>query len=555
MFCWWNFPKCEVTNNKLIQTGLIYAGVLMLAAYIFGLFVDLTGDASKYGAIARNIIDSGDLINLKIHGEPYEHKPALLFWLAALGLKIGGIHNWTFKLFPVLYSFAGLYFTFKLGEILYNRKIGILAAVLLSSSWIYFFFTADIHTDLILQANTTLAIWQLAAYLKTKKSSHFLWAFIGVGLAMLSKGLVGAAIPAFALCAHLLFTKNFNQLYHPKWLLGIAIALVFTFPTLWGIYNQFGLAGIKFFLFTNNIGRITGTYNGSNTDFLYYLHTLAYLLIPWTFLFVFAFGHEIKSYFQSRPTKREFFTVGAILIYLIIISLSKSKAPHYIFMIVPLITIVMAHWLHEKLADPNSRSAKWLLKIQAIMPFFLTALILLILVYLFPSQNIMLWLIVVCSVILSLAFQFIQISTEHRFFLPSVIMMMSFVLVMNTHTLKEISNYQASTRASRYYNEKSSDKEKLYDYLFPFYEVYFYARSGAEKIYTIKDFKPDDELTSWVFTTEEGKDSLLQVYPEWITKIDTFPHQGMSRLRPRFYNPKTRESALEKTYLIQLKKQ
>ena len=50
------------------------------------MFVDLTGDASKYGAIARHMVDSGDVINLNIHGQPSEQNPPLVFWLAALGV-------------------------------------------------------------------------------------------------------------------------------------------------------------------------------------------------------------------------------------------------------------------------------------------------------------------------------------------------------------------------------------------------------------------------------------------------------------------------------------
>ena len=60
--------------------------LVAVAAYVSGLFVDVTRDGSKYASVAREIFDSGDWIRLKIHGEPYDQKPPLLFWLSAASL-------------------------------------------------------------------------------------------------------------------------------------------------------------------------------------------------------------------------------------------------------------------------------------------------------------------------------------------------------------------------------------------------------------------------------------------------------------------------------------
>ena len=530
----------------------MYAGILLLAAYILGLFVDLTGDAAKYGAIARHIVDSGDLIHLKIHGEAYEQKPQLLFWLSALGLKLGGIHNWSFKIFPTLYSFAGFWFTYKLGEIVYNRKTGQLAALMLATSWIYFFFTADIHTDLVLQANTTLAIWQLAAYLKTKRNVHFFWAFAGVGLAMLSKGPVGAVVPAFAIGVHLLFTRDFKQLFHPKWLIGICISFIISFPAFWGLYQQFGTDGLKFFFITNNIGRITGSYIGNSTDYFFYLHALAYLLLPWTFLMLFAFWFEIGSYFKKSVKKNEYFTVGAIWGYFLIVSVARAKAPHYIFIIVPLIMIVIAHWIDVKMGEAEQKNIKFMGRIQILVPFFLAVFVAVIIGYLFPSANVWLWLILLASVTFSILILRTEHSVGYRLFLPSVIMIATLLIAMNGHALPVISGYQASAKASRVYNEESSPNDKIYNYLFPYYEVFFYSKSGAERLYSIRDFNRDPDYTSWIFTTKAGKDTLQMYFEPQIEAIDSFKHRGMSTIRPDFVNPRTRESSLEPMYLIRI---
>jgi len=55
------------------------AFLLVILAWISGLFIDLTGDSGLYAAISRQMVESGDWLNLKINGEPYVQKPHLFF--------------------------------------------------------------------------------------------------------------------------------------------------------------------------------------------------------------------------------------------------------------------------------------------------------------------------------------------------------------------------------------------------------------------------------------------------------------------------------------------
>ncbi len=532
--------------------AIIFTIILLITAYYLGLFIDLTGDAGKYGAISRHIIESGDWINLKIHGEAYDQKPPLLFWLASLGFKLGGLHNWSFKIFPILYSFGGFWFTYKLGETLYDKKTGILAALMLATSWVFFMFTMDVHTDLILQANVTLAIWQLAAYEKYKKNTHFVFAFIGVGLAVMTKGPIGAVIPAFALGSHLLLKRDFKELFHPKWLLGIAITFVVSIPAFLGLYNQFGVEGLKFFFFTNNVGRITGSYVGNNNDYFFYLHTLLYLILPWTILLLFAFFHEIKSYFKTPYSQREYFTVGGIWVFFIIASIAKGKAPHYIFSLIPMFLVITAHWTNRYLDPIHKKTMNRLLWGQSVIACLLIGFTVLVMTYMFPSMKAIYWILMGITIATFVWSQIYLKSTRLKLVLPSVITMSMLMIFLNGSALPTAFNYQASTKASRIYNKNATSDASLYNYLYKQYEVFFYGNTNAKRLYSIDEFQPGSK-ESWIFTTEAGKDTISMRYPENIAKIYPFTHRGMSNLSPQFMNPATRQQSLEPMYLIQLK--
>jgi len=534
---------------------VLFAIVLVLVAYFLGLFVDTTGDAGKYAAIARNIIESGDYINLKIHGEPYDQKPQLLFWLAAFGFKLGGLHNWSFKLFPILYGFSGFWFTYKLGETLYNKNTGKLAALMLATSWVFFLFTMDVHTDLVLQANVTLAIWQLAAYLKTRKTSQFIWAFVGVGLAMMSKGPVGAAVPAFALGAHLLLNKQYKDLFHPRWIVGILIAMAIVSPALIGLYNQFGMAGLKFFFIENNVGRITGSYVGHNTDYFFYLHTVLYLVLPWTFLLLYGFYREIGSYFRPSPTNREYFTLGGIWVFILIASVARGKAPHYIFMLIPMMLVVVAKWITKLLEQTSGQTLRRILLAQAFIPFLLAAFLLLVMGYLFPPANAVFWLLPLVGLVLVVLLLKFEKRPQVKLFLPSVLMMATLMIYLNGEALPMVYEYQASTKASRIYNQEALPEEPMYNYLYHQFEPYFYSHTTVKRIYSINELKLDPENASWVFTTEAGKDTLLANYGADVLKSYPLKHRRMTSLSPRFLNPATREQTLEPMYLFKLQAQ
>ncbi|MGM0621655.1 MAG: ArnT family glycosyltransferase, partial [Bacteroidota bacterium] len=174
-----------------IRTKYVLWGIAFLmigVAWIFGLFIDLTGDSGLHAAISRQMVESGDWLNLKINGEPYDQKPHLLFWLAGLGIELFGNYNFAFKLFPVLFALSSLWFIYKLGRILFSHEAGLTAALIAGTSQMFFLYLLDIHTDIILQAGVTLALWQLIAYLEKRKAAHFILGFIGIGLAMLAKG-------------------------------------------------------------------------------------------------------------------------------------------------------------------------------------------------------------------------------------------------------------------------------------------------------------------------------------------------------------------------------
>lgn len=537
-------------KNKALQFIFIFIAVVGLWSYFAGLTIDVTRDAGKYATVAKEMFQSGDLVHLTIHGDAYDQKPPMLFWLGALGFSIGGISNFWFKLPVLLLVFAGFYWAYQLGKSLYNRRVGILTAIFLAFSTMYALYSMDIHADTPLQAFVTLALWQLFEFIKTRKNKHWILGFAAIGLAMLSKGPIGAAIPAFAVIGHILLKKEFRFLLDYRWYLGTVLAFVVVSPALIGLMNQFGWEGIRFFFWENNVGRITGTYIQAVNDPIFYVHTLLYMFLPWILLFFISAYLEFKSLFKNKFRSKEYFTFSGIWVFFIIISASSNQAPNYVFSIIPLMAVLTAKW-----ADIALEHEPGLTRIFRGVQNFVVVLIWIMIagltLYLFPLPGFLFWLVASIAIAATFYVSKKLYEPEMRLILPSVLAFSVLMFLLNTHVFPYIFSYQAPPKAARYFTENALKTEKLYNYKYPQYELFFYSEPQATQLKTIEDMKKAAETKgSWIFTDVDGIKDLEALQLKTDTIIE-YQHLYLNR-GGRFINPKTRDNVLQPMYLIKM---
>jgi len=535
-------------KNKALLFIVIFIALVALWSYFAGLTIDVTRDAGKYATVAKEMFHSGDLIHLTIHGDAYDQKPPMLFWLGALGFAIGGISNFWFKLPVLLLVFAGFYWAFRLGKSLYNKRVGYLTVTFLAFSTFYSLYSMDIHADTPLQAFVTLALWQLFEFIKTKKNKHWILGFTAIGLAMLSKGPIGAAIPAFAVVGHVLLKKEFRFLLDYRWYLGTVLAFVVASPALIGLMNQFGWEGIRFFFWENNVGRITGTYVQAVNDPIFFVHTLLYMFLPWVLLFFISTYLEFKMLIKTRFQSEEYFTFAGIWVFLIIISASSNQAPNYIFSIVPLMAVLTAKWADIVLEQQPglSRIFKRVQNFVVVLIWTMTAGLTF---YLFPLPGFYFWLVAIIAIAATLYSYKNLKEPEFRLILPSVLAFSVLMFLLNTHVFPYIFSYQAPPKAAGYFNENASETDKLYNYKYGQYELFFYSEPQATQLKTFEDMKKAAETKgSWIFTDDDGiKDfEALQLPTDTIIE---YRHLYLNR-GGRFINPKTRDNVLQPMYLI-----
>lgn len=126
------------------------------------------------------------------------HKQPLFLWQIALSFKMFGISEYTLRLPSVILATALVPITYRTGKLIFNRRVGYFAAVLIISS-IYLMELVSgrqevDHNDISFLAYVSLSVWAWVEYLHSRKRYWLILIGLFSGMAILCKWLVGLLI-------------------------------------------------------------------------------------------------------------------------------------------------------------------------------------------------------------------------------------------------------------------------------------------------------------------------------------------------------------------------
>lgn len=241
----------------------------------------------RYAEIARVMLAKNEWIVPTINGELYSDKPILYFWFVLIGSKlVGSVNEWTVRL-PSAFSAVGLVVTtYFLGRDLFSPRVGLLAAIVLATSARVLWEGRWAHTDMAFTFFFTLALYFFSKAALTKDTPKDLYLAYGLmGLATLTKGLIGIVLPGLILLAFVGIKSSWSDLL--KWRIpsGILIFLLITAP--WFVMVGLATDGKwpKDFVFIHHIQRYTSGL-GHREPLYYYLANFPADFLPWTIFLI-----------------------------------------------------------------------------------------------------------------------------------------------------------------------------------------------------------------------------------------------------------------------------
>jgi hypothetical protein len=191
-------------------------------------------DEAVYGHEVLAMAATGNWLTPTYLGRYALNKPPLLIWLAALGVKIFGIHAWAMRL-PSLVAGALLSaLVFALGLRYHSAVAALGGSLLLVSSHLFYVFARLVMTDMLLTLCFVAAVWVLATdpCLGRARSAWLVGLCSGAGI--MTKGAAGV-LPLLAVAVYAALLPRHRRPRPARLLWPVAIAFALALP--WHLYQ------------------------------------------------------------------------------------------------------------------------------------------------------------------------------------------------------------------------------------------------------------------------------------------------------------------------------
>jgi len=338
-----------------------FAAILVVFSIFFILFLGelpfKEPDESRYAAIPREMLESGDFITPRLNYVKYFEKPPLHYWVNALSLSAFGNKEAAARFPSALFGLCGVLLVYHLGRKLYGRRAGLYSALVLGSS-VGFLFQSRmniIDTTLTICMAAALGFFLLASRREeTDKGRYYYLFYLFCALSVLAKGLIGIVLPGGVIFFYLLLTKRWNLLREMRLFSGTVLFLAVCAP--W-----FVLVSLKnpeffqFFFIHEHFERFLTKVHGRYEPPWYFIPVLLGGMMPWSFFLPGA----AKFAWEKRDSHILFLSLwfGVIFVFF---SLSSSKLIPYILPVFPAVALLIGSAISTALDETGP-----LLKIQA----------------------------------------------------------------------------------------------------------------------------------------------------------------------------------------------
>jgi len=358
----------EQFNNSWMQLIVL----ILLSAILF--FTGLSGRAlwgseGRWAEIAREMIMSGNYFLPTIDGKVYFDKPLLSYWIILPFSFKGVVTELSSRMPSALSGIGVVLLTFIIGRRLFNSRVGMISAMLLSTSFMFVLWSRTASAEML----NLFMIWLAFLLFLTGNSRgrlmYIVLLYIVGAIAAFCKGPVAPAVIFISIGFYSAIELLINL--RKKGFAWIVFKKVFYSEFCW-IFSSQGfagfVAGLSFFtglllapvvltgswqsvelMWRENILRFFRPFDHIEPIYAY-LKYIPLFSAPWTF-FLLASFREIKGWENDRLTRWIITIAVAIFIFF---TSSGSRRSYYILPILPALAIingkVIFDWLN--MTDP-----------------------------------------------------------------------------------------------------------------------------------------------------------------------------------------------------------
>lgn len=354
-------------GGTLSRLHYLLLALFCVAAFVPGIFSlpPTDRDESRFVQATKQMVETGDFVDIRFQDVPRYKKPAGIYWLQAAAVMASGkgadAPVWVYRTVSVMGAILSVLTAAWLGARMFGGAAGLVAGFGLAGILMLGFEARIAKTDATLLATGLLAQAALAAvYLghrqgtATPRAPWVFWA--AQGAAILVKGPIIPALSLLTVAAVAFLDKDRSWLKKLKAGRGVLLALLIAAPWLAVITWKSGAEFWQEAVGRDFLGKVASGQESHGFPPGYYFILFSATFWPFGIPAV-AAGLAALTRLRSDP--RLLFCIAWYVPYWIVIELMPTKLPHYILPAYPALVLLMA-WATTEALPALTGWKRWL---------------------------------------------------------------------------------------------------------------------------------------------------------------------------------------------------
>lgn len=363
--------RIEATVSAVLDWSAAGTWRAALVVLLIALIVVLPGiasmpvtdrDEARFAQASKQMLETGDLIDIRFQDEPRWKKPIGIYWLQAASAQVlgGGPEAgiWAYRVPSAIAAIFAALLTVWAARPLVGNRAAVLAGAMLATSLLLVGEANIAKTDAALLASAVAALGGMAhLIIGTGGRGAALIFWFGIAAGILLKGPIVPAIAVLTFAWIWVFERTRPPFARFRPGAGIGLTVLLVAPWLIAIWIVSDGA-----FFAEALGRDMGAKLTSGQEKHWGPPGLYSLLVwgtfwPWAALLPVA---ALTLWHRRKETWLILLT-GWVLPFWVVLEIVPTKLPHYVLPLYPALAIALAAWICTPSEDPP----RWVRRLSA----------------------------------------------------------------------------------------------------------------------------------------------------------------------------------------------
>ncbi|MBL8865713.1 MAG: glycosyltransferase family 39 protein [Planctomycetia bacterium] len=343
-----------MTNSRAVHYLLLAAVMAIVSLPNLGVPSLWDVDEGVNVGCTREMMESGTWVVPTFNGELRTAKPVMLYWIQRLSFLAFGIDEWAARLPAVLLGLGTVLLTYELARRMFDAATGLLSGIVLATAieFCKLSHAATPDAPLIFFIALTLHLFWIG-HEHGSRAWMYPAAFAS-GLATLTKGPIGLAMPAIIVLLYFAWNRELKRLLDWRLIRAILLWILVAAPWYGLVISETRGAYLAFFK-NENAGRFLNAMEGHRGPLVYYVGAIFVFFAPWCAVLGGAVWYGVRAALPKAATangglpladaRAHRFLLCWAGVYLVFFSLAATKLPNYIAPLYPALAILTARYL------------------------------------------------------------------------------------------------------------------------------------------------------------------------------------------------------------------